>query len=308
MDKLLDCLVIGGGPAGLTAAIYLARFHLAVELVDAGHGRASLIPRTHNLPGFPGGISGQDLLARMSEQVAQLAVPRTDAIVQRLTLDEGFFLIQADDRAWGARSVLLSTGAANHSPRIGAEDHDAAVARGLLRYCPICDGFEATDRRIGVIGTGEHAFNEALFLRMYSSDVTLIAQDGAHALDDRRRGELARYGVSMLDGPCARLLIEGDRIAVPTPSGTQRFQTIYAALGTLAHSSLATGVGARAGEDGCLLVDSHQRTSVPGLFAAGDVTKGLDQIAHAMGEAGVAATAIRNDLAALGPLLRKGPV
>jgi thioredoxin reductase (NADPH) len=184
----------------------------------------------------------------------------------------------------------------NNRPEMPPELHDAALAQGLIRYCPICDGYEVTDRRIAVRGTGDHGAREAMFLRGYSADVTLIAPEGAHGLDDIYAAELDVAGIARVDGPCGSFAIEGERIALETAQGRMAFDTLYPALGSRIRSGLAVAAGARADEAGCLEIDMHQRTSVPGLFAAGDVAKGLDQIAHAMGEAGVAATAIRNML------------
>ena len=107
-----------------------------------------------------------------------------------------------------------------------------------------------------------------------------------------------------VDGPCQDLAIDGDQIIVPSAAGELRFDSVYPALGSRIRSGLAVAAGAAASEDGCLEVDDHQRSSLPGLFAAGDVVKGLDQISHAMGQAGVAATAIRNLLAEQTPLRR----
>jgi len=107
-----------------------------------------------------------------------------------------------------------------------------------------------------------------------------------------------------VDGPCSPIRIEGDRIVAGTAGGELAFDSIYPALGSRIRSKLAVDAGARASDDGCLEVDAHQRTTLPGLFAAGDVAKGLDQISHAMGEAGIAATAIRNLLDERRPLRR----
>lgn len=297
MTEPLDCLVIGAGPAGLTAAIYLARFHLRIGVVDAGKSRAAMIPRTRNHAGFPGGISGQDLLARMSGQAAEFGVEVTGSLIETLSRDCDLFIAVSGEETWSSHSVLLATGVVNNAPPVAPEIHDAALARGLLRYCPICDGYEVTDKRIGVIGTGAHGLKEALFLRMYSPDVTLIAPDGAHGLADEERHQLDEAGAVVRDGPCRSLHIDGDRIFVRLADETLAFDTVYPALGSVIRSELAVMLGAEASGDGCLIVDDHQRTSVPGLYAAGDVAKGLDQISHAMGEAGLAATTIRNDLA-----------
>ena len=300
-----DCIIIGAGPAGLTAAIYLARYHLSIRLFDCGSSRAAMIPCTRNHAGFPEGIAGTDLLARMREQAERYGARREGVRVTALAPSGDGFVVTTDHGRHTARTVLLATGVVNHRPRGLAPDvHDAALARGLLRYCPVCDGYEVTDRRVAVIGTGDHGMREALFLRGFTRDVTLIAPDAEHLLDDACAAALDDAGIARIDGPCGGYAIEGDTFALDTARGRMAFDSVYPALGSRIRSRLAIEAGARATQDGCLEVDDHQRTSVPGLFAAGDVVKGLDQISHAMGEAGVAATTIRNLLAERRPLRR----
>jgi thioredoxin reductase (NADPH) len=300
----LDCLVIGGGPAGLTAAIYLARFHLRVAVADAGASRAGLIPLTRNHAGFPEGIAGTDLLARMRDQAQRYGATLARTSIAQLERAGDDFVAQGGANLFKSRTVLLATGVSNHRPAIDEAMHAQALERGLLRYCPICDGFEVTDRRICVLGTGERGVKEAIFLRSYSRDLSLIAPAGAHDLTNEQRTALRDAGIAVVDGPCASFALGEDTIEVETPAGTQAFASLYPALGSTIHSDLAVDLGAKASGDGCLVVDSHQRTSVPGLYAAGDVVLGLDQISHAMGEGGVAATTIRNDLAERSPLRR----
>jgi thioredoxin reductase (NADPH) len=299
-----DCIIIGAGPAGLTAAIYLARFHLRIRLLDAGDSRAALIPCTRNHAGYPDGIPGRDLLAAMLKQAERYGAVREAARATAIERQGRDFIVRTPERELPARSVLLATGVVNHRPDMPDDVHDEALARGLLRYCPICDGYEVTDKRVGVIGTGDHGMREAVFLRGYTKSVTLIAPGAAHDLDEACRARLDEAGIEHVDGPCDPIRIEGDEIRVRTAGGERGFDSIYPALGSLIRSELAVAAGARASGDGCLEVDDHQRTSVPGLYAAGDVVKGLDQISHAMGEAGVAATTIRNDLAERFPQLR----
>ena len=295
---MLDCLVIGGGPAGVTAAIYLARFHLEVRVVDAGQSRVTWIPRTHNHAGYPGGIPGTELLQRMRDQAAAFGVTVEGGVIEQLEHDEdGFTARPTEGEPIQARTVLLATGVVNNAPPISPELHDVAMQRGLLRYCPICDGYEVTDKRVGVIGNRTHGFKEAVFLRSYTRDVTLIAPDQDVELSDEENAKLRELGIEAVGGPCAGLRIDGDQIVAPTPKGDLSFDSIYPALGSVIRSELAMALGADGSSDGCLVVDEHQRTSVRGLYAAGDVVKGLDQISHAMGEGGVAATTIRNDLA-----------
>jgi thioredoxin reductase (NADPH) len=300
-----DCIIVGAGPAGLTAAIYLARFHLSIRLFDCGSSRAALIPCTHNHAGFPDGISGKELLARMLAQAQAYGAQREQARVTGIEQADRGFVVSTEQRRYRARSVLIATGVTNNRPE-GFSDalHARALAEGLLRYCPICDGYEVTDRRVAVIGTADHGTREALFLRGYTADLTLIAPGAGHDLDARCIAELDAAGIARVDGPCGGYTIEGGCLALDTAQGRLAFDSVYPALGTTVHCEPAVRAGAKTGGDGCLIVDMHQRTNIPGLFAAGDVVKGLDQISHAMGEGGVAATAIRNYLADLQPLRR----
>jgi len=300
----LDCVIVGGGPAGLTAAIYLARFHLSVLVVDAGASRAASIPCTRNHAGFPDGISGADLLGRMRRQaVLYGAGIVTDELVA-LDVTSSLFTLSMASGSLQSRSVLLATGVVNRRPAMADALHTEALARGLLRYCPICDGYEVTDTRVAVLGSGEHGTSEALFLRGYTADITLIAPDGPHVLDADQRDQLSAAGVVLRDGPCDGFALDDDRIALTLPAGVEHYASLYPALGSHIRSTLAATVGAAISDEGCLLVDAHQRTDIPGLYAAGDVVLGLDQISHAMGQGGVAATAIRNDLDQRCPLRR----
>ena len=300
-----DCVVIGAGPAGLTAAIYLARYHLSLVVVDGGKSRAESIPRTHNHAGFPEGISGSELLHRMREQAARFGVAVERAHVRGLrAVHDGF------EVAWArtpvtARAVLLATGTCNRPPDIDPELHAEALSQGRLRYCPVCDGFEVTDKALAVIGTGARGLAEARFLRSFSEAVSLIAPAGRHLLDDAETRESHDLGLELLDGPARIDRLTDDAIIVTTPDGHHAFDSIYAALGSDCQAELAIQLGATLSADGDVTVDRHQRTSVAGLYAAGDVVIGLDQISHAMGQGGVAATTIRNDLAQLRPLLRE---
>lgn len=161
----------------------------------------------------------------------------------------------------------------------------------------MCDGFEAIDQAIGVLGASRHGASEALFLRTYSADVTLLP---AHRfeLDDAEREKLAVAGVTIIEALATSFTLGNQKIFA-TIKGQDKpcaFDTLYPALGSRANSSLAGRIGAAVSETGCLYTDQHQMTSVDGIYAAGDVVEGLDQIAVASGHAVVAATAIHNRL------------
>jgi thioredoxin reductase (NADPH) len=297
-EQALDCLIVGGGPAGLTAAIYLARFHLDTMVVDGGKSRASWIPCTRNVSGFTDGIKGTELLQRMRDQACKYGAKIETEFVTKLERDENTGLLTA---TWGsgcatARSVLIATGVTNRRPPMDEELHDDALARGLVRYCPICDGYEVTDKKVGVIGSDSHGVAEALFIRSYTADVTLIAPDKSLRLSAEDQQKLKDAGIDCVDGPTQAVAIPDGCIVVDTAEGHYTFDSIYPALGSDTHTQLAEMVGAKLSGDQCIVVDRHMRTSIPGVYAAGDVVIGLDQISHAMGQGGVAATTIRNDL------------
>jgi len=185
------------------------------------------------------------------------------------------------------------------------ELHEDALSRGLVRYCPICDGYEVTDKRVGVIGSDSHGAAEALFIRSYTADITLIAPDKALNLKPDDHEKLRLAGIDCVDGPAQAVAISNECIVVDTAEGHYTFDSIYPALGSDTHTQLAEMVGAKLSGGQTIVVDRQMRTDVPGLYAAGDVVIGLDQISHAMGQGGVAATAIRNDLCAEQPRWRE---
>ncbi len=293
---ILDCIIVGGGPAGLTAAIYLARFQRRFEVIESGDSRAAWIPRSHNHPGFPDGVRGPVLLDRMRRQAERYGSTIRQGRVDSLVAFEGGFELTLGGEARRARTVILATGVKDKVPPIpGLEE---GVARGLVRICPICDAYEARGQRIGVVGVDDHCAGEAVFLKSYSDDVTFIHVGPEGSLPDATRARPAQAGVEVVESAIQSVVIAKRRITAfdfgadePRP-----FDVIYSALGFTPRTRLAVQAGARLDDDGRLVVDDHQQTSVDGLFAAGDVVRGLNQISTAQGEAAIAATAVHNRL------------
>lgn len=292
----MDCLVIGAGPGGLTAAVYLARYRRDFLVVDAGASRAGWIPVSHNLPAFPDGIPGPELLARMRAAAERHGARVEAGEVRRLERAGDGFAADLGGRTVTARRVLLATGVDDVQPEL--PDLEDAVRRGLVRVCPICDAYEARDRKVAIIGYGKCRVREALLLRTYTTDLTLLTLGRELELTGEERAELREAGVRLVEEPVSAIAAEGDQVAAwRMSSGVEhRFDVLYTALGLRARSGLATALGAGHDSDGALVVDDHQRTSVPGLYAAGDVVRGLGQVSVATGQAAIAATAINNSL------------
>ncbi len=289
----VDVLIVGAGPAGLTAATYLTRFHRSVLVADGGDPRASWIPLSHNMPGFPAGITGDAILARMREQAEEYGARIQPGRIETLRRDADVLMAEMGDEVVSARAVLLATGVVDHHPPLPGVER--AIERALVRICPICDGYEATGKTVAILGDSDMGAREAAFLRTYSDRVTLIHTGAPGALTER--AALADLGVDVVDTPIEAVRLEGDRVTAFCWNGEDRgFDLIYSALGTTPNAALARSLGAALAEDGRLEVDLHQRTSVAGLWAAGDVVRGLNQIAVATAEAAVASTDIHNAL------------
>jgi thioredoxin reductase (NADPH) len=304
LPHVYDTLVIGGGPAGLTAAIYLRRFTRDVALVDKGRSRLRLIPVSHNYPGFPEGVPGYHLLENLQAQLERYGGSVMCGEVASLRLEDGVFVAAyvADDAPDAepaeirALTVLLATGVTDVGLPI--ENWREAVACGAVRLCPVCDGFDVMDKKIAVATAETNAVAHAIFMRTFSSDVTLFERCIPSVLDDEDRRRLDAASVRYVDSPLKGVTLdEAMKPVLHTEAGDDYpCDVFYPMLGENARSELAVGLGAVTAECEELVVDVNQCTTVPGLYAIGDVVQGLNQIAVAVGQAAVAATRIHNTL------------
>lgn len=290
-----DCLIIGAGPAGLSAATCLARFRRDVACVEAGRSRAESIPVSHNLAGWPDGIAGADLLRRLRAQAARHGVVPQRARVERLQLIDGGFEATAGGEIVRAARVVLATGIVDQYPDFPGLH--GAIPDGLVRWCPICDGYEVLDQDVALLGPPRSVLGHALFLRTYTRSLTLLALPG-EGLDSGELGQLEAAGIELVQAPAINARPgEGGGIEIEFATGPRRrFDTLYPMQGCSVQAGLARGLGAACDADGGLVVDAHQATSVPGLYAIGDVVNVINQIDVAFGHASIAATAIHHSL------------
>ena len=292
-----DAVVIGGGPGGLTAAIYLARFRRRFLLVDAGQSRAQWIPRSHNHPGFPDGVGGVELLARMRMQLANHADDvRGGTVTAVMRRPDGVFGVTVDGEQLAASHIVLATGVVDVQPPLpNAPD---AVRRGLVRQCPICDAYEMIDRKLVVIGRDGQGLAEALFLRTYTADITLVTLGQPLTLNEGNRTAMDEAGIKAIEVPLADMALEGDRIArLSFADGmTLTFDAIYSALGIQPRADLAATLGIELHPDNGIITDGHQQTTIEGCYAAGDIVTGLNQLGVAMAQGEIAAVDIHNRL------------
>jgi thioredoxin reductase (NADPH) len=293
-DDVLDCVVVGAGPAGLTAASYLTRFHRRIVAVDAGKSRARWIPSSHNCPGFPFGVAGTALLDKLRAQATGYGAQLVEGCIAKLErADACFVATAADGRRWRAQCVILATGIVDRMPSMPKLED--AIARNVVRLCAVCDGYEASDERIAVLAPIDTAIRHAVFLRTFSRQVAAVrsepgdpSPDLARAARDARIALLPPSRSLHHDGHCCVFTLED--------GSTHRFDTVYPVLGSDAQSQLATALGAAVDDNRELRVDRNRQTSVEGLYAIGDVVSALNQISVAVGDAAIAATAVHNRL------------
>ncbi|GAA4133280.1 NAD(P)/FAD-dependent oxidoreductase [Aminobacter aganoensis] len=286
--KLYDCLIVGGGPAGLLAATYLGRFRRKVLVIDSGQSRAKLIPLTRNCPGFPDGISGPALLGRLRRQASRYNVRFLEGYVTQLFCSRGTF--SAKPTNVRARATLIATGVVDVLPDI--PELDMLITRGRIRICPVCDAFETIDRSLAVIGPSANAVAKAEFLQPYTRKISILATG---TLDNEGRAAAAGLDIAVANPASIRATDDG--VSVRLIGGERRvFDAIYPAMGATINSRVAADLGAECDELGNLVTDARQRTAVPGMYAAGDVVNELNQLSVAFGHAAIAASDIHRYL------------
>lgn len=292
-----DVVIIGGGPAGLTAGLYTSRAKLRTLLVERMimGGQVMTTTKVENYPGFPGGIDGPELMLRFQEHCQEFGLEVRSGEVEQLSAADGLKTLRIDGETVTARAVIITTGA---EPRkLGVEREAELTGRGVS-YCATCDGAFFRNVPVAIVGGGDTAAEEALFLTRFASKVYLIHRRGELRATKILQERLAHNDKVEILWNSAVAGLEADT------SGLTRVRLRDLAAGSerslpLAGLFVAIGVTPKAhflaevvelDADGHILTDAECRTSIPGVFAAGDVRKKiLKQIATAVGDGAVAA-------------------
>jgi thioredoxin reductase (NADPH) len=295
-DEHFDIVIIGGGPAGLTAAIYSSWLNLRTVVLEAGvsGGRALRALRIENFPGFEDGIKGSELTTRMSTQATRLGASiRISEEVIGLDVVGEAKRVTTRKRTYRASAVIICTGTQAKKLRVPGEAE--FLGRGLS-YCAVCDGPFFRNAAVAVVGGGKEAITDALFLAELAESVTIVAHESGsdveHTLKEKLR---SRPNVEVVNG---RLVaVRGEEVLKSIKIFEHESQReiekevkgVFVALGGVPMTGVVRISGIHTDKNGCLIVDRMQRTNVEGVFAAGDCTCGGMQVITAAGEGAMAA-------------------
>jgi thioredoxin reductase len=266
-----DTAVIGGGPAGLSAALWLGRYRRNAVVFDFGEARNEPAWAVHGYPGLQDPLPSE-LRRRLTEQALGAGALIRNAEIVRVEGCSDAFTVQPRHGApVHARRIVLAYGLRDYLPEI--ENLDSLYGTSVF-HCPDCDGPAVADSRIGVLGWDRHGANLALYLRHWSDQITLLSHDRPLQLDPRQLHAVASAGITIRQGRVRRVTGHGGNLtqAEFDDGGTIRLDALFFHLGSEPRCELAEQLGCELDEEGHVVVDRGRETSCPGVHAAGDIT------------------------------------
>ena len=290
-----EVIIVGGGLAGLSAAIYLGRALRDVLVIDAGESLAMWEPEVQNYLGFPECIDGNELLRRGREQAERYGAEFLTEEIDRIWLEDGRFKLKGRKCQFECQKLLLATGVYHLPPKIPAVNECTGVS---MFFCKDCDGYRVQGRRVVVLGHKEEAVEYALAILTYTHCVTVLTNGEAPAWGEAHEKWLREYQVPVALEPVRDVDHDDGHIRALILASGKRIEadSIFTTRGDLFHNQLAQQLGAKVDSEGQIQVDNCQRTSVPGLYAAGCVTPANCQMIIAAGDGATAAQAINREL------------
>ena len=274
---------MGGGPAGLAAALATGRMNRRAVCLEAGTPRTVHAPCYRNYLGFPDGISGEDLLRLGREQAERWGAVMVNAAVTAVEIDSvgpPGFVLETTEGPYRARGVVFATGVKDRQLRCG--NLYGETGHGV-HYCVVCDGREVCGQRVAVVGSGEHAAETIEALRDFTSDLHLLL-DGEPAPRGSAAKRLEAWGVRTYPAPLEEYRCGAEGVRFVSADDAAPFPHVFIATGVLPRTEVAEALGCRLDREGYIATDERQATSVPFVYAAGDCDGGRKQVTQAMAE------------------------
>ncbi|MEY2584961.1 MAG: thioredoxin reductase [Verrucomicrobiota bacterium] len=290
-----EVIVVGGGIAGLSAAIYLGRAQRDTLVIDSGHSMAKWEPVVENYLGFPRGVGGEELLKNGCAQAKRHEVRFVSDEIRNVSTAKSVFILKGKKKTYSTKRLLLATGIFHLPPEIpGVKE---CLGHSMF-FCKDCDGYRVRGKRIAIIGANNEAVEYALGMLHYSACVIVATNGKKPAWDKQHARWLEEYEIPVARKPihdvdhCKRKI----RALEFAGEKSVKIDYLFTTRGDVFHNQLAKKLGAKIDSDGQIKVDQCMRTSVPRLYAAGCVTPANCQMIIAAGQGAAAAQAINRDL------------
>ena len=292
-----DVIVVGGGPAGLTTALYTTRLGHDTAVINRGGGRAAMMMDTHNVIGVPETVSGKEFLETAVEQLEEYGTEYVrDFVTAIAEVDAGDhrFRLETSSEEWFADRVVLATGFSDKRP-----DPPLPRTGKGLHYCLHCDAYMFIDEPVYVMGHGESAAHVAMIMLNFTDEVDLLLDGDEPTWSDETDRQVRAHPLDIIEDEITGIENgdDGWLEALEFADGTRRpYHGGFAMYGSEYNNDLALELGCEINDDGTIVVDDHGRTTVDGVYAVGDLTPGHNQIPVAMGEGAKAGISINYDL------------
>lgn len=290
-----EVAVIGGGPAGLSAALYTTRLGHDTALIDRGGGRAAMMLDTHNVIGVPESVSGNEFLQTATEQIESYGADVVRDFVSSIEQTaDGRFRLGGNSTDIVADRVVLGVGFSDERP----EPPLPRTGKGL-HYCLHCDAYMFIDKPVYVMGTGEAAAHVAMIMLNFTDEVDILTRGDEIEWSDETQRLVEAHPVGVIHEDVTGMTKgdDGWLESFEFADGTERaYRGGFALYGSNYNTELAESLGCELNDDGTVVVDDHGRTSVEGVYAVGDITPGHNQIPVAMGKGANAGLTIHKEL------------
>jgi thioredoxin reductase (NADPH) len=295
-----DVIIIGAGPAGLAAGIYAKRAGLECVVLEKGvpGGQVLTSPNIENYPGFPE-ISGMKLMDLMAEHAKRYVEIKEGEEVLRVKGGEKFEISTASGR-YTCRAIILTTGSSHR--KLGVRGEEGMTGKGVS-YCATCDGFFYKGKEVVVVGGGNTALTDALYLHASDCKVSIIHRRDAFRADKHLQDSIAEKGIPVLWDTVVEEIVEGEQVTavklrdLTTGAVSQKpVDGVFVAVGEIPSSQLAAELDLEMDPGGFIIVDKSYRTNVQFVYAAGDVSGGIRQIVAAVHGGAAAALSCFEDL------------
>ncbi len=289
-----DVAIIGAGPAGLTAAIYCARYGLKTVVFEdpSRVSQLAIAPKVENYPGYEG--RGLELLTKMKDQALKFGAEHRVERVEDVGREGDLFVIRTDSGEYTAKAIIIATGGKHRE--LGVEGEKEFFGRGVS-YCAVCDGFFFRGKRVLVVGGGNTALSDALFLKEIGCDVKIVHRRERFRADEVLQKRVFESGIEVIWNSVVER-IEGsdkvERVVIRNLKTDERrvleVNGVFIAVGIQPQTEIASKLGVEMDSYGYIKVDKRQATNVEGVFAAGDCCDNpLKQVVTACGDGAVAA-------------------